>query len=266
MVWIIVLTVALYTLGLLHSLLGFYQKRKVFIRIAFWMVTCGFASHTLLLILMGFQRRHLPLTNLSEALCFFAWCITLTFMIASFRYKTNVLGAFILPLVSMMTVFSQLIWEENHSIPPLLRSKWIYFHSTVAFLAYAAFFLSFISSVLYLVQEKELKAKRFRFLYFRLPSLQVCDDMLQRSLFAGFILMSITILTGALWAQQAWGHYWSWDPKQTASLISWGIYLFLVNYRLSAGWRGKRAAYISIIGFVSILFTFGINWGLHTYL
>jgi cytochrome c-type biogenesis protein CcsB len=266
MIWIIVLTAALYTLGLFHSLLGFYQKRQVFVRIALGMVTGGFVSHTLLLVLIGFQKRHLPLTNLSEALCFFAWCITLTFMIASFRYKTNALGAFILPLVSMMTVFSQLVWEENHAIPPLLRSRWIYFHSTAAFLAYAAFFLTFVSGLLYLIQEKELKAKRFRFLYFRLPSLQVCDDMLRRSLFAGFILMSITILTGALWAQQAWGRFWSWDPKETASLISWGIYLFLINYRLSAGWRGRRAAYISIVGFISILFTFGINWGLHTYL
>jgi cytochrome c-type biogenesis protein CcsB len=266
MVWIINLTVALYAMGLLHSLLGFYQKRQIFVRIALGMVTGGFASHTLLLILIGFQKRHLPLTNLSEALCFFAWCITLTFVIANFRYKTNVLGAFILPLVSVMTVSSQLLWEENHTIPPLLKSKWIYIHSTVAFLAYAAFFLTFISGVLYLIQEKELKNKRFRFLYFRLPSLQVCDDLLHRSLYVGFIFMSITILTGALWAQQAWGHFWSWDPKETASLISWGIYLFLLNYKFTAHWSCRRAAYLSIIGFISILFTFAVNWGRHTYL
>jgi ABC-type transport system involved in cytochrome c biogenesis permease subunit len=78
--------------------------------------------------------------------------------------------------------------------------------------------------------------------------------------------MSFTIVTGAFWAQQAWGRFWSWDPKETASLITWAIYLILINYRLSAAWRGRRAAYISIVGFVSILFTFGINWGLHTYL
>jgi cytochrome c-type biogenesis protein CcsB len=266
MVWIIAVTVAFYTLGLLHSLLGFYQKRQIFVRIALGMVTAGFASHTLVLILMGFQRRHLPLTNLSEALCFFAWCITLTFMIANFRYKTNALGAFILPLVSVMTVFSQLFWEENHAIPPLLKSRWIYFHSTAAFLAYAAFFLTFVSGVLYLIQEKELKTKKFRFLYFRMPSLQVCNDLLHRSLFVGFIFMSITILTGAFWAQQAWGRFWSWEPKETASLISWAIYLVLINYRLSGGWSCRRAAYISIVGFISILLTFGVNWGRHTYL
>ena len=264
--WALHTTVALYTLGLLQSVFGFYQKRQIFVRVALGMVGLGFAFHTFSLIAVGLQRHHFPITNLSESLSFFAWCITLTFIMAYFRYKINVLGAFVLPLVSLLTVLSQLVWEENQAIPPLLRSKWLYLHTSVAFLAYAAFFLTFVSGILYLIQEKELKSKKFRFFYFRLPSLQVCDDLLRRSLFVGFVSMSITILTGAFWAQQAWGRFWSWDPKETASLITWVIYLLLVNYRLSASWRGRRAAYISIVGFVSILFTFGINWGLHTYL
>ena len=264
--WTLIITAVLYALGLLHSVLGFYQKRQVFVRLALAMVSCGFVCHTLFLVVLGYQRRHFPITNLPESLCFFAWCITLTFIVANFRYKINVLGAFTLPLVSLLTIFSELLWEENYSIPPLLKSRWLYFHSSVAFLAYAAFFLTFVSGVLYLIQEKELKTKKFRFLYFRLPSLQVCDELLHRSLFVGFIAMTFTIITGAFWAQQAWGSFWSWDPKETASLVTWAIYFVLVNYRLSAGWRGRRAAYISIIGFVSTLFTFGVNWGLHTYL
>jgi cytochrome c-type biogenesis protein CcsB len=264
--WLLSVTIALYLLGLLHSIFGFYQKRQIFVKIALAMVACGFVCHTLFLVSLGIERWHFPITNLSESLCFFAWCISLSFMVANFRYRVNALGAFILPLVSVLTIFSQLIWEENHSIPPPLKSGWVYFHSSVAFLAYAAFFLTFISGVLYLVQEKELKEKRFRFLYFRLPSLQVCDELLRRSLYVGFVSMSLTIVSGAFWAQQAWGRFWSWDPKETASLITWGIYFILINYRLSAKWRGRRAAYISIIGFASTLFTFGINWGLHTYL
>jgi cytochrome c-type biogenesis protein CcsB len=260
------ITIALYILGLLHSFLGFFQKRQVFVKIALWMVGCGFLSHTLFLILLGVERGHFPITNLPESLCVFAWFISLSFIVANFRYKINVLGAFILPLVSVLTILSQIIWEENHSIPPLLKSGWLYFHAGIAFLAYAAFFLTFISGILYLIQEAELKHKRFRFLYFRLPSLEVCDELLRRSLYVGFVAMSLTIISGALWAQQAWGRFWSWDPKETASLITWCIYFVLLNYRLSNKWRGRRAAYISIIGFASILFTFGINWGLHTYL
>jgi cytochrome c-type biogenesis protein CcsB len=264
--WILSVTIALYSLGLLHSIFGFYQKRQIFVKIALGMVACGFVSHTLFLAWLGIARHHFPITNLSESLCFFAWCISLTFMIANFRYRINALGAFILPLVSVLTIFSQLVWEENHSIPPLLKSGWVYFHSSIAFLAYAAFFLTFISGVLYLIQENELKEKNFRFLYFRLPSLQVCDELLRRSLYVGFVSMSLTIVTGAFWAQQAWGKFWSWDPKETASLITWCIYFILVNYRLSAKWRARRAAYVSIIGFASALITFGINWGLHAYL
>jgi cytochrome c-type biogenesis protein CcsB len=266
MSWALRITILLYALGLLHSILGFYSKRSVFVRVALGMVGCGFAGHSLFLVLRGVQGQHFPITNLPESLSFFAWCITLVFLIVHLRYKEVVLGAFVLPLVSLLTIFSQVVWEENHSIPPLLKSRWLYLHSTVAFLAYAAFFLTFVSGILYLIQEKELKTKRFRFLYFRLPSLQVCDELLRRSLFVGFTSMSLTIVTGALWAQQAWGRYWSWDPKETATLITWCIYLLLINYRLSSAWRGRRAAYISIIGFASILATFGINWGLHTYL
>jgi cytochrome c-type biogenesis protein CcsB len=266
MVWTLRITIALYSLGLLHSIFGFYSKRQIFVRVALGMVTCGFAAQTLLLVQLGIRLEHLPITSLPESLSFFAWCITLIFLIVHLRYSEVVLGAFVLPLVSLLMIVSQLMWEENHAIPPLLKSKWLYFHTSVAFLAYAAFFLTFISAVLYLIQEKELKTKHFRFLYFRLPSLQVCDELLRRSLFVGFIAMSFTIITGAFWAQQAWGRFWSWDPKETATLFTWGIYLVLIAYRLSASWHGRRAAYISILGFVSILFTFGVNWGLHTYL
>jgi len=264
--WILSIVMALYALGLLHSIFGFYQKRQGFVKIALGMVACGFAFHTMFLILLGIARWHFPITNLPESLCFLAWCISLTFIAADFRYKLNALGAFILPLVSLLMIFFQVFWDKNRAIPPGLASGWVYFHGSIAFLSYAAFFLTFISGVLYLIQEKELKQKRFRFLYFRLPSLQVCDELFQRSLFVGFIAMTLAIISGAVWAQQAWGRFWDWDPKETAALVTWGIYLFLINCRFSARWRGRRAAYISIIGFAATLFTFGVNWGLHKYL
>jgi len=263
MSWILTVTIALYFLGLLHSIIGFCRKRQIFVQLALGIVACGFVFHTLFLVLLGIDHSRFPIGNLPESLCFFAWCISLTFMVANLRYRINVLGAFVLPLVSLLTIISQVIWEENHAIPPSLRSGWVYFHSSIAFLSYAAFFLTFVSAILYLIQEKELKDKNFRFLYFRLPSLQVCAELLRRSLFVGFVGMSLTIVTGAFYAQQAWGRFWSWDPKETAALITWVIYLILVNYCLSSKWHGRRASYISIIGFVSTLATFSVNWGLH---
>jgi cytochrome c-type biogenesis protein CcsB len=264
--WTLSVSIALYTLGLLHSVFGFYQRRKVFVKIALAMVGVGFVFHTIALILLGIAREHFPITNLPESLCLFAWFLSLTFLLANIRYDIKALGALTLPLVSLLTITAFVIHEENQSIPPDLKNGWVYFHSSIAFLAYAAFFLTFVSGILYLIQEKELKTKNFRFLYFRLPSLQVCDELMRLFLTVGFVAMSLTILSGIITAPQAWGQSWSWDPKVTASLITWGIYLVLLLYRLSAVWQSRRGAYISIVGFASVLITFGINWGLHTYL
>src|ERR1044071_8739842 len=143
--WILQGTMALYAGGLLLSLVGFYRKRQLFITIALALVGCGFITHTVFLTLLGFQRGHFPITSLPDSLCFLAWSLTLTFIVATFRYKIHALGAFVLPLVSALMVLSGAVWEEHHAIPPLLRSRWIYFHTSVAFLAYAAFFLTFVS-------------------------------------------------------------------------------------------------------------------------
>ncbi len=264
--WTLTISIALYTLGLLHSVFGFCRKRRVFVKIALGMVATGFVFHTVALILLGIARQHFPITNLPESLCLFAWFLSLTFLLAHLRYDIKALGAFTLPLVSLLTITATFIYDENQAIPPDLKNGWIYFHSSAAFLAYAAFFLTFVSGILYLVQEKELKNKNFRFLYFRLPSLQTCDELMRLFLTVGFIAMSLTIISGTISAPQAWGKSWHWDPKVTASLITWLIYLTLLLYRLSPRWRGRYAAYVSILGFASVLVTFGINWGLHTYL
>ncbi|MBN2318315.1 MAG: cytochrome c biogenesis protein CcsA [Acidobacteria bacterium] len=264
--WTLSVSIALYTLGLLHSLFGFCRKRKVFVKVALAMVGGGFIFHSIALVLLGIAREHFPITNLPESLCLFAWFLSLIFLLAHIRYDIKALGAFTLPLVSLLTITAFVIHEENQSIPPDLKNGWVYFHSSIAFLAYAAFFLTFVSGILYLIQEKELKTKNFRFLYFRLPSLQVCDELMRLFLTVGFVAMSLTIISGSISAPDAWGQSWSGDPKVTASLITWGIYLVLLLYRLSARWRSRRAAYISIVGFASVLITFGINWGFHTYL
>jgi len=264
--WLLPAAIALYSLGLLHSIFGFYSKRRAFVRIALVMVTAGFVCHTIFLAILGVSRGHFPITNLSESLCFFAWCVSLAFMVANVCYRIHALGAFSLPLVSALTVVSQVMWDETRSISPLLKSGWVYFHAVAAFVAYAAFFLMFVAGVLYLIQEKELRGKNFRFLYFRLPPLQVSDELMRRFLFAGFIAMSLTIISGAIWAQQAWGRFWDWDPKETTSLVTWTIYFILINYQLSARRMGRRAAWISVAGLISALVTFGANRGLHQYL
>ena len=112
-----------------------------------------------------------------------------------------------------------------------------------------------------LIQERQLKTKRLGAWFHRLPNLDVLDELNYRCLTIGFPLLTVGIITGAVWAQQAWGTYWSWDPKETWSLITWLLYAGLLHGRLTVGWRGRRAAIWALIGFGSVLFTFlGVNY------
>jgi cytochrome c-type biogenesis protein CcsB len=139
----------------------------------------------------------------------------------------------------------------------------------VAFLGYAAFAVAFGAAIMYLIQEHFLKRKKLGAMYQKLPSLDKLDDINYRCLTFGFPLLTLAIISGAIWAETAWGTYWSWDPKETWSLITWFVYAALLHGRLTTGWRGKKAAILAIVGFFVLLFTFiGVNLllpGLHSY-
>ena len=131
------------------------------------------------------------------------------------------------------------------------------------------FALAFAAGIMYLIQERQIKAKKIGAFYHRLPALKVLDDLGYRCLTFGFPLLTLGIITGSVWAESAWGSYWSWDPKETWSLITWFLYAALLHGRLTVGWRGRRAAIFAIVGFAALVFTFlGVNLllsGLHSY-
>jgi len=131
-----------------------------------------------------------------------------------------------------------------------------------AFLGYAAFALAFGSAILYLIQERRPRPA--------LPPLPALDSLIYRTTVLGFLLLTLGIVTGAVWAETAWGRYWSWDPKETWSLITWFIYAALLHARLLKGWQGHRIAWLAVLGFMAVLFTyFGVSFlltGLHSYL
>jgi cytochrome c-type biogenesis protein CcsB len=167
-----------------------------------------------------------------------------------------------------MTFIANLFYDPTSAIPSEIRSNWIYIHTPLVFLGYAALFLSFSAAILYLLQERQLKSKHPTMFYNRLPSLEICDDLAYRSLAVGFPLITLGIISGALWAQTVWGNIWGGDLKILLSFFTWFIYVLLIHYRLIAGWRGKKAAYLAIVGFIGVLFTFlGANYfgGLHTF-
>ncbi len=229
----------------------------------------GFLSHCLTLVLRYIEAGHTPVINLHESLSFFAWMVVGFFLLLRCQYKVEVMGAFVSPLALLLIIWAAALPNEILPLPPALRSWWLPIHVTSAFLGDAIFALAFLAGGIYLVQERLVKSKRVGALSGRLPSLAILDEINYRALTIGFPLLTIGIVTGAVWAEYAWGSYWSWDPKETWSLITWLLYAALLHQRLMVGWRGKKAAIMSIVGFGGVLFTFlGVNLlmqGLHTY-
>lgn len=229
----------------------------------------GFLIHTLSIAYRYFAAGHLPVTSMHEASSFFAWCIVLIFFILNYKYKIGIMGSFIMPIVFILMLSSSVLPREIRPLSPVLQSYWLGIHTFLAFLGNAAFAVACGVGIMYLLQEHYLKSKRLHGLFQRLPSLQVLDEINYKLITLGFPLLTLAIITGALWAQNAWGSYWRWDPKEVWSLITWFIYALVLHARFTAGWRGKRAAVLSIIGFLTILFTFfGVNLllkSLHTF-
>jgi cytochrome c-type biogenesis protein CcsB len=260
---------AFYLLAALGYLAYILLMRRTLSRLAMGIVSAGFVVHSLAFVARALAAGHPPVTNLYESLSFFAWLITGLLIVANFKYQIHVLGAFLTPIALVFMLSALALPKEIVPLAPVLKSFWHPFHITFAFLGNAVFTLAFCGGVMYLLQEHQLKAKKYGPLTKRLPSLEVLDDLNYQCLKFGFPLLTLGIVTGAIWAEYAWGRYWGWDPKETWSMITWFLFAALLHQRLTVGWRGRRAALMTIVGFFSVLFTFlGVNLllpGLHTY-
>ena len=211
---------------------------------------------------------HAPLSNLYESLIFFSWTIVLLYLIIEWRIKTKNLGAFVVPFAFFSMAFASLSVKSGiQPLIPALQSNWLISHVITCFFGYAALTIACGLGFMYLL--KGLEKEERPHLFFRLlPGRKIVDELTYQSVVIGFIFLTLGIITGSVWAYSAWGSYWSWDPKETWSLITWLIYAAILHSRFVHGWRGKRMAIMSIIGFASVLFTyFGVNYlpGLHSY-
>jgi cytochrome c-type biogenesis protein CcsB len=234
-----------------------------------WLAATGFVLHCVFTILRYREAGYTPITNLHESLSFFSLAIVGLFIAFERRYRCAILGSFVLPVALLILIASCIFPSAIVPLNPALKSRWLVVHTTLAFFGYAAFTVAFSAGVMYLIQEYFLKNKKLGALYRKLPSLDTLDDINYHCLTIGFPLLTVAIITGAIWAETAWGAYWSWDPKETWSLITWFVYAALLHGRLTTGWRGRRAAILAIVGFFVLLFTFlGVNLllpGLHSY-
>jgi cytochrome c-type biogenesis protein CcsB len=219
-------------------------------------LAAGFIAHLLSTIHLASKMKYLPLTNMQESLSFFSLAIVGGFIFFERRYKVTTLGSFIIPVALMMRIASSSLHAQVHQLHPVLQSNWFWFHALMAFASYACFTIAAGIAVMYLIQRYFLKTKQFGTLFQKLPSLETMDDISYRCLTFGFPLLTVAIISGSIWSEQAMGSYWVWDPKQTWSLIIWLIYAALLHGRITIGWRGKRAAILSIFGFIVVLITF----------
>ncbi len=264
------LALTFYFAATIVSITDLFKESKITSRIMLALVAVGFFLHSVNIIYRYVTAGHIPITSPHEATSFFSWCIVLIFLILYFRYKISLLSSFIMPIIFILMLASSLLPRELKPLSPALQSYWLGIHTVLAFLGNAAFAMSFGIGIMYLVQEHHVKSKRFAGLFGRLPSLQSLDEINYRLITFGFPLFTLAIITGAIWAESAWGRYWNWDPRETWSLITWLIYAIVLHARLVAGWRGRRAALLSMIGFLTIIIAFfGIKLlqrGLHVFL
>jgi len=260
----------LYLAAMLFGLLELLKKSKPVMVLMLLAAGAGFLFHTGSIFYRYFVAGHLPITNPHEATSFFAWCVVLIFFVLEYRYKIGLLGSFIMPIAFALMVSSALLPQEVKPLSPILRSNWLGIHTVFAFLANASFALAAGVGVMYLVQEHYVKTKRLGDLFQRLPSLQSLDDINYRLITLGFPLFTLAMITGMLWADTAWGSYWRWDPRETWSLITWFIFAIILHARLLRGWRGRKAALLSILGFLTIIIAFAgiklLQKGQHVFL
>jgi cytochrome c-type biogenesis protein CcsB len=214
---------------------------------------------------------HAPLSNMYESMSFFALCVMVAYLVVEWRFKAKTLGAVVAPIAFILLAANALFFPDDiRPLVPALQSDWLLYHVITSFVSYGAFAVSFGVSLLYLfkmrAEKSGLKEGSILGIF---PELKVLDEVNYKAIAVGFPLLSLGIITGAAWANYAWGTYWSWDPKETWSLITWFVYAAYLHARLTRGWHGKRAAVLSIIGFAAVVFTyFGVNFllsGLHSY-
>lgn len=235
-------------------------------KIAGYVMVIGFVLHTAALVTRGIGAGRLPLTNQYEFATSFAWGISLCFLMFLWKYHFQALGAFVTPVIFLLIGYAAMQSREVRELMPALRSNWLGIHVSTAILSYGAFGVSFAVSLMFLMRQK---MRDNVFWQEHIPEEQKLDMISYRAVSLGFLFLTFVIITGAIWAERAWGSYWSWDPKETWSLITWIIYALYLHLRISKGWKNKSAAMFAVIGFICVIFTYiGVNTlipGIHSY-
>ncbi|MBQ7737193.1 MAG: c-type cytochrome biogenesis protein CcsB [Oscillospiraceae bacterium] len=254
-------TLIVYFLAVVAHFLALAFRKEQIIRAAWAVFYAGFALNTVFIIARGVTAGRLPLSNQFEFATAFAWCIALMAIVLHRGVREPWIGALTSAAAFLILSFAALQPRKISELMPALRSAWFGFHIGSAVFSYSAFMIAACISLRYLLLQKSATEEEER--------LSSLDYLSYRLTAFGFLMLTLTILSGCIWAEQAWSAFWTWDPKETWALITWLIYAAYLHLRLQKKWRGKRMAVFSLIGIVCVLFTFiGVNvlfTGLHSY-
>ncbi len=253
------LALAGYILAGIFYLIGQVFKSPKSGIVAVFLLSTGFLFHSLCLLKRGLKAGHFPVIGLYETLVFSAWCLVLVYLILEKISEFKFLGIPVSLSAILILGYTSILDKSVKPLMPALKSNWITIHVISYFMGYAGLLIAFIVSLIYLFarQRDAAFSKKMDSLSYKMVSF-------------AFPFLTLGLTTGAIWAKNAWGRYWSWDPKETWALITWLIYAAYLHLRLTKDWQGKKAAILNIIGFLCVLFTFlGVNYlmkGLHSYL
>ena len=253
---------AVYFGALVSAVVFLMSRRRLFDRAAIGLILAGWAIQTAYIGLRWVEAGRAPFSNMFESLVLFGWTVSAVFLVLRWRTNLPWLAAASAAMSGLALAHASTFESAIRPLMPALQSNWLTFHVMTCFLGYGGFAISALVAAGFLVADRQgsMVTQETR---------QTLETLLARTISFGFLFLTLGILTGAVWANSAWGTYWSWDPKETWSLITWFIYAIFLHCRFVRGWRGKRAAWISILGFLSVLFTYyGVNFllsGLHSY-
>ena len=269
---------AMYFVVMLLYFLYVAVKKPALSKLAIRAQILAILVHTAAIILRGILMGRLPMANQYEFSTAFAWALALVSLVFILKFRFPVLGAFASPVTLLLAVYAGIQKlnelkviaasgiDSIRNLMPALRSSWLGIHVSTVIIAYGAFGVSFVLSIIFLLRDK---MRENGFWDQHIPKKEKLDTISYRCVSLGMMFLTVTIGIGGIWAENAWGSYWTWDPKETWALVTWIIYLIYLHLRIRRGWNGKTAAVFGVAGFICVLFTYiGVNTllpGLHSY-
>jgi len=257
--WLTLVVYALAGGGYVYALV--FKNERVLARL-FYLVVAGLVLHTITIAARYHAQGHLPWAGDYENGLMWGWFIVSLTLYAAWRHKElRLLAAATAPLTLLLMGYGYMRKPTLGPMAASLKTFWLYIHVYFGWLSYGAFTLAFAAGILYVLKNKDAQQAVRNPVYERIPALDRLDELIFRYVIFGFILDAVMIAAGAIWAKNLWGSYWSWDPVETWSLVSWLIYGIIIHLRVTFGWRGVRLAWLAIFAIIGMVITaFGVNF------